>query len=216
MMKPITLPGIDDYAENHSTAVPADVVEVVEEHLGKGFMMSGQLVGGLLRMLVHALRPRFVLEVGTFVGYSALAMASALPAGAHLVTCEIDPERAAVADKHITASAYADRITLRVGPAAETIESLSGPFDLVFIDGDLDYYGYIEAVLPRLSPHGLIVCDNTFWQGKVIDPDASDHITSAIREFNDAVAADPRLECVLLPVRDGVTIIRAARSESRG
>jgi caffeoyl-CoA O-methyltransferase len=210
-MKPITLPGIDDYAEKHTTAVPADVVGVVEEHLGKGFMMSGQLVGGLLRMLVHALRPQFVLEIGTFVGYSALAMASALPAGARLVTCEIDPERAAVAGKHIAASPFADRISLRVGPAAETIDSLSGPFDLIFIDGDLDYYGYIEATLPKLSPHGLIVCDNTLWQGKVLDPADSDDITRAIGEFNDAVAADPRLECVLLPIRDGVTIIRAAQ-----
>jgi caffeoyl-CoA O-methyltransferase len=165
-----------------------------------------------LETLVFIAQPRLVLELGTYSGYSALAMAAALPPGGRIVTCEIKDEHAQFAQRHIDASPYADRIDIRVGPALETIGALGGPFDLVFIDADKpSYAAYYEAVLAKLAPRGLIVVDNTLWSGRVIDvaDDAQDS-TRALAAFNDSVAADPRVVSVMLTVRDGVTLIRRA------
>jgi caffeoyl-CoA O-methyltransferase len=150
-----------------------------------------------------------VLEIGTFTGYSALAMAAALPPGARITSLDIDPGHVAIAREHIAASPYADRIEVIEGPAIESLRSLPGPFDLVFIDADKGgYRRYYEDVLPKLSPHGAIVVDNVLWSGRVVDPTAEDNDTEAIRAFNDHVAADSRVDCVMLPVRDGVLLIR--------
>jgi predicted O-methyltransferase YrrM len=157
---------------------------------------------------VHATRARLVLEIGTFSGYSSLAMASALAPEGRIVTCEIDEQAAAMARRHFAASPLGERIELRVGPAGETVKALAGPFDLVFIDADkTGYLGYYEAVLPKLAPHGLIVVDNTLWGGRVLDPSEDADSTVAIREFNDHLLADARTDCVLLPVGDGMTVI---------
>lgn len=211
-MKPITLPGIDEYAERHTTPAASALLAVAAEtYATKSVpqMLCGQLVGSLLQMLVHALRPRLVVDVGTFSGYSALTMASALPADGRLVTCEIDPAHAETARRHIEAGPHADQITLRVGPALESLRALPGPFDLVFIDADKPSYpDYFEAALEKLSDHGLIVCDNTLWNGEVLDPHPADADASALRAFNASVVADPRVHCVLLTARDGVTLIR--------
>jgi caffeoyl-CoA O-methyltransferase len=154
-----------------------------------------------------------VLEIGTYSGYSALSMAQALPAAARIITCELDPERAAFAGRHIVQSGYGDRIEILQGPALETITGLDGPFDLVFIDADKEgYRDYYEGVLPKLSARGLIVVDNVLWSGRVAEP-ASDEDTAstrALRAFNDHVAADERVVNVMLSVRDGVMLVRRA------
>jgi caffeoyl-CoA O-methyltransferase len=213
-MKPVTLPGIDEYAEQHTTADPAELADLVAEtyaSLADPQMMSGPVQGRFLQMLVHALRPRMVVEVGTFSGYAALSMAAALPPGGRIVTCEINPVHARLADRRIAASRHADKITVELGPAIETLARLPGPFDLVFIDADkTSYLDYFEAALGKLAPNGLIVCDNTLWNGDVLDPDSTDPDARALREFNATVAADPRVSVVLVTIRDGLTLIRKA------
>ena len=167
-------------------------------------MLTGPVEGRLLEFLVFLAQPRLVVEIGTYSGYSALSMARALPPGGRIITLELDPERAAFARRHIERHG---RISVREGPALETLASLEGPFDLVFIDADKEgYVDYYEAVLPKLAPRGLIVADNTMRGGRAVtDPD------DAIARFNAHVAADPRTVGVLLTVRDGVTLIRRAQ-----
>jgi predicted O-methyltransferase YrrM len=180
-----------------------------ERELGeRAVMLSGVFEAGLLAALVHVSKARRVLEIGTFTGRSALAMAAALTEGGRIITCEVDPEAAALAERHFEASPFRDRIELHVGPAAETVAELDGPFDVVFIDADKSgYLGYYEAVVPKLAPHGVIAVDNTFWGGSVADPDDRSEIAVQLRAFNDHVASDPRTQCVLLPFGDGVTLI---------
>jgi predicted O-methyltransferase YrrM len=166
-------------------------------------MLTGPVAGRLLELLVWAAQPRRVLEIGTFSGHATLSMAAALPADGHIDTCELDPKRAAVAQSHIDRSPWAGQITIHLGPAAATIDGLDGGFDFVFMDAEKDgYIGYYEAVLPRLSEHGLIAADNTLHAGGVFDEG------DPIAAFNDHVAADPRTVQVLLTVRDGITLIR--------
>src|SRR4029077_9519184 len=133
-------------------------------------MLTGPVAGRLLELLVWAAQPRRVLEIGTFSGHSALAMAAALPEGGHIDACEIDPERAAFAQRYFDRSPHGSKIALHLGPAIETIERLEGDFDLVFIHAEKDgYVVYYEAVLPRLAERGLIVADNTLAGGRVVD-----------------------------------------------
>jgi caffeoyl-CoA O-methyltransferase len=171
----------------------------------------GPLEGRFLEQLVFALQPQLVLEIGMFTGYSSLSMAAALPAGGRIITCDVDPKAEAIARRHIAASPYADRIEIRMGPALDTIATLDGPFDLAFIDADkTNYHNYYDAVLPKLSARGVIAVDNVLWSGQVINPDADDDNTVALREFNDHVNADPRTINVMCTIRDGVTLIRRA------
>jgi len=205
-------PGIETYATEHSSPVGSYLEQVAvstrAEHADAG-MMVGRLEGAFLEMLVHAVRARLVLEVGSFTGYSAISMAAALPDGGRIITCEVDPEHAAIARANIAASPYADRIELHEGPAIETVRALDGPFDLVFIDADkASYLDYYEATLPKLSSTGLIAADNTLWSGRVLDAGDDSADTRAMRAFNDRVVADDRVRCVQLTVRDGVTLIR--------
>lgn len=174
-------------------------------------MMVGVLEGRFLETLVWLSGARRVLEIGCFTGYSALSMAAALPPGGSITTCELDPERAAIARRHFAASPWADRINLIEGPALESLSLLMGPFDLVFIDADkVNYPRYYEAVLPLLADHGLIVADNVLWSGRVLDETDQTDDTRAIRAFNDMVVNDPRVTCVMATVRDGVSLIRRA------
>src|SRR5665647_3360085 len=147
-------------------------------------------------------RPHRVLEIGTFTGWSSIAMASALPPGATLITCDVNEETSAVARRYAEEAGVADRIEYRLGPAAETLAALDGPFDLVFIDADKGgYVDYYEAVLPKLADDGVILVDNTLSDGDVLEPTGP--ISEAIARFNDHVHADDRVECVLLTLRDG-------------
>jgi len=212
---PLIVPDeIEAYAVAHSTP-PSPLLEAVAHETRASTeahgMMVGPLEGRVLEFLVHLLGARRVLELGTFTGYSTLSMAAALPAGGTIVTCEIDPERAAVARRHFDASPWGDRIRLRVGPALDTLATLDGPFDLVFIDADKENYrNYYEAVLPKLADDGVIVVDNVLWQGRVLDPGDATPSTRAIVELNDLVRDDPRVVCVMLTVHDGMTLIRRA------
>jgi caffeoyl-CoA O-methyltransferase len=136
-------------------------------------------------------------------------MAEALPADGQLITCELDERHAELARRFIARAPERDKIELRLGPALDTLRSLDGPFDFVFIDADKPSYAdYYAAVLPLLAPGGLIAVDNVLWSGRVVDATVNDANTRALRAFNDLVTADPRVECVMVPIRDGVTLIR--------
>jgi caffeoyl-CoA O-methyltransferase len=203
---------IERYAEAHTTPPPAYLEALAEETratLSAPGMMVGPVEGGVLQMLVFLGAARRVLEVGTFSGYSALSMAAGLPDDGHIVTCEVDPRHAEVARRHIAASPFADRIEVWLGRALDTISSLDGPFDLVFIDADkAGYVDYYEAVLPKLAPRGVIVADNTLWSGTVADEANVAQSTKDVRAFNDHVIKDPRVVSVQMSVRDGMTLIR--------
>jgi len=205
---------IEEYAEAHTTAPPAHLRAVAEETVATMVahqMMVGPLEGRFLEMLVYALRPQLVLEIGMFTGYSSLSMAAALPPGGRIVTCDVDPKAEEIARRHIAASPYADRIEVRMGPALDTIAALDGPFDLVFIDADkTNYRNYYDAVLPKLAEHGMIAVDNVLWSGNVVGDEAQDDNTRALRAFNDYVNNDPHTVNVMCTVRDGVTLVRHA------
>jgi len=213
-------PRVEQYAVEHTTPEPAWFATLAEETRNATrapTMMVGTLEGRLLTALVAMLRPRSVLEIGTFTGYSALSMAEALPADGRIVTCDISEEHLAIARRHIAASPYAGVIEIRSGPALETIATLPGPFDLVFIDADkTSYSAYFEATLAKLSPDGVILVDNVLWSGRVLDPAVVDPDTAAIKAFNDQVLADDRVEVVMLTVRDGVSLIRHRRAGRAG
>jgi caffeoyl-CoA O-methyltransferase len=205
-------PDIERYALEHTTPEPEPLRALAEETrrtLASHGMMVGPLEGRFLATLVGVAGARRVLEIGMFTGYSALSMAAALPPGGQVVTCEVDPDRAAIARRHIEASPWADRIEIRMGPALDTLATLDGPFDLVFVDADKrEYARYYDAALPLLADRGLMVVDNVLWGGKVLDGADPDDDTRAIAAFNDMVAADPRVETVMLTIRDGVSLIR--------
>lgn len=211
-MTEIVPAAIEAYALAHSSPPPAYLQAVEEatraESPASG-MMVGPLEGRLLEMLVHALGARRVLEVGTFTGYSALSMAAGLAPGGRIVTLELDPRHAALARRNIEASPYAEAIEVVEGPALDALAALEGPFDFVFLDADKGgYVAYYEATLPMLAPRGLLAADNTLWSGRVLDEGDEDEDTLAIRRFNEHVAGDPRVVCVQLPVRDGLTLVR--------
>jgi caffeoyl-CoA O-methyltransferase len=202
---------LEAYIEAHTTPPEPHLAVLAEEtraSLNAPRMMTGTVEGRFLEALVWTAQPALVLELGTYSGYSALSMAAALPPGGRIVTCELSEEHADFAQRHIDASPYADRIELRRGPALDTVAALDGPFDLVFIDADKpNYLNYYEAVLPKLSERGLIAADNTLWSGRVAEDEDQSDAAVALRAFNDGVRADERVVCVMLSVRDGITLI---------
>jgi caffeoyl-CoA O-methyltransferase len=211
-MPQIVNPDIERYAAEHTTAerpeLQAVAAETHERFGGRAGMLTGHLEGAFLRSLVAITGARRVLEIGMFTGYSAMAMASALPDDGTLVTLDISEEHAEVARRHIQASPWRDRIEIRMGPALETLAGLDGPFDFVFIDADkTNYRDYYEAVLPKLSDRGVIAIDNVLWGGAVLDASDTSADTRAIVELNDFIASDERVDVVLVPIRDGVSLI---------
>jgi caffeoyl-CoA O-methyltransferase len=203
--------GVEAYAEAHTTPLPSLLAELMEttrrELPDRATMLSGHLEGTLLQTLVFATGARRVLEIGMFTGFSAQMMAAALPEDGTVITCDIEPRHIEVARRFFERSEHRHKIDVREGPALETIAALDGPFDLVFIDADKrNYINYYEAVLPKLSPRGLIAVDNTLWDGEVLAPRSDDG--KAIAAFNDHVVRDERVVCVMLTVRDGLTLIR--------
>ena len=173
-------------------------------------MTSGHLQGRLLKMLVQLARPKRVLEIGTFAGYSALCMAEGLGEGAMLYTYEIDDELEDFTRPWIEGSPYGDKVCFHIGNALEEVPRLGEVFDFVFMDGDKrQYMEYYEMLLQHTSPGALILADNTLWDGHVVDKAyLNDKQTKAINEFNAFVAADQRVEKLILPLRDGLTMIR--------
>ena len=203
---------LEAYIEAHTTPPESHLAALAEETratLNAPQMLTGTVEGRFLEALVWAARPQLVLELGTYSGYSALAMAAALPPGGRIVTCELSDEHADFAQRHIDASPHSDRIELRRGPALDTVAALDGPFDLVFIDADKqNYVNYYEAVVPKLAERGLIAADNTLWSGNVAGDEDQSDAAVALRAFNDRVRDDDRVVCVMLSVRDGITLIR--------
>ena len=204
-------PRVETYSEEHTTPDGELFDRLAAETREKTTapqMMVGRLEGRFLGVLVSSLRAQRVLELGTFTGYSSISMALALPLGGRVVSCDVNEETTAIARRYAEEAGVADRIEYRLGPGLETIAQLDGTFDLVFIDADKpNYINYYEATLPLLADGGLIVVDNTLWSGRVVDEDDQDESTRAIRALNDHVAKDPRVENVLLTVRDGMNLV---------
>jgi caffeoyl-CoA O-methyltransferase len=204
---------IDAYMAAHSDAEPeylALVNRAAHVHTINPRMLSGHFQGRILKMLVRMIQPQRVLEIGTFVGYSALCMAEGLLEGGHVDTIEIDDELEEFIREQLAKSPFEERITLHIGDALQVIPQLDTTFDLVFIDADKRLYrDYYELVLPRLKSGGFILADNTLWDGKVLidKPESNDYQTIAIKAFNDFIATDNRIEKVILPLRDGLTLI---------
>jgi caffeoyl-CoA O-methyltransferase len=211
-MRYITDPEIEAYATEHSSPEPGllqELAAATHQLSDSPQMMVGPLEGQLLKMLVAASGARRVLEIGTFTGYSALSMAEALPPDGRLLTCELDERHAAIAQGVFDRSPLGALIELRRGRAIDTLAGLEGPFDFCFIDADKEgYVDYYEAVLPKLAPGGLIAVDNVLASGRVLEKGDTSEYAVAIRTFNEHVRKDSRVQCVMLPVRDGVTLIR--------
>jgi predicted O-methyltransferase YrrM len=173
-------------------------------------MLAGHLQGKILEMISRMIRPSRILEIGTFTGYSSICLAKGLAENGQLITIEKDDEITAFARKYIPRSGMADSITLLGGDAKEIIPTLNDSFDLVFLDAEKDeYLDYYELVLPKVREGGFILADNVLWGGKVIQkPENVDHFTSGILAFNEHIRKDKRVEQVILPVRDGIMLMR--------
>jgi len=206
---------IDPALEAYCTRWSSPVAEVLHEleretHLKTIYpqMLTGPWQGQFLTMLTRLLRPRRVLEVGTFTGYSAICFALGLEPGAAVDTIEVNDEREALIRSYLDKAGVADRVHLHIGSALDLIPAMEGPWDLVFLDAHKpDYPRYYDLVFDKLHPGGVILADNVLWSGKVIHAN-QDEDTAGLDAFNRKVAADPRVEQVILPLRDGVLMIR--------
>lgn len=209
---------LEEYICEHTTpenAVLASIYQDTYLHVLNAHMVSGQVQGRLLSMLSHMLRPKRILELGTFTGYSALCLAEGLPEDGKLVTIEHNDELEDRIRRNLAKSPLSSKIELVIGDAVEVIRSQKSEFsnqlfDLVFMDADKrEYCAYLEAVYPLVPVGGFIIADNTLWDGHIIDPAYDkDKQTQGLRTFNDLLAADKRFEQVIVPLRDGLTIIR--------
>ncbi len=201
------------YAAVHSLRPTEVQRELIAETASLGRvsgMQIGPLQGAFMTVLATALRPRLAVEVGTFTGYSALCVASALEPGAQLICCDVSKEWTSIARRYWERAGVADRIDLRIGPALDTLRALPPEplIDLAFIDADKSSYpAYYEEIFTRLSPGGVILVDNVLWGGAVADRASGDETAEALRVFNDYVAADSRASTVMLPIGDGLTMI---------
>ena len=195
---------------------PIDTVErsLIDETTALGGIARMQIApeqGAFMTAITSLLGVRFAVEVGTFTGYSALAIARGLPAGGRLLCCDVSEEWTAIGRRHWDQAGVGDRIELRIAPAVDTLNALpsSRTIDLAFIDADkVNYAKYYDAIKARLSPNGVILVDNVLWGGQVIDSTANDNDTIAIRAFNKMVVADADMSVVMLPISDGLTLIR--------
>jgi caffeoyl-CoA O-methyltransferase len=210
-MKLFTSPEIDQYAFDHTRPRPPLFDELrayTYDKVASPQMQVGRVEGTLLKLLAALIGARRILEIGTYTGYSSLCMAEALPEDGVLITCDRSEEFTAVARRFYAQSPHGKKIELRLGDALETVRALDDtPFDMAFMDADKARYPlYYDEVVPRLRQGGLLVIDNVLWSGGVLDPQTDD--ARGIAAVNDKAQADPRVENVLLPVRDGVMLIR--------
>ena len=204
---------LDEYISLHSTPENEALEAITRDtynHVLNPHMLSGHVQGRVLSMISHMIRPKRILELGTFTGYSALCLAEGLAEGGKLITIEHNDELEETIERNLNRSHLGDRIELRIGDCKLVIGDLEGPFDLVFIDADKrEYCAYLDLVYPLVSVGGFILADNTLWDGHVIDPAYDkDKQTLGLRAFNDKVKEDNRFEQVILPLRDGLTLIR--------
>lgn len=207
-------PEVHAYLVEHGTppdAVQQELIEETRELGGISMMQIAPEQGAFMQLLATAIGARRAVEIGTFTGYSSLCIARGLPDDGQLLCCDVSEEWTAVARRAWEKAGVAHKIELRIGPAIETLRALpeEPSFDLAFIDADKSGYAdYFEALLPRMNDGGLILADNVLWMGSVADPENQSESTNAIRAFNDKVAADPRVESVMLPISDGLTLLR--------
>ncbi len=204
---------LDDYIEKHTSSEPDLLKKLNREthlHVVNPRMLSGHVQGRMLKMICSMLKPTCVLELGTFTGYSALCLAEGIPSNGIVHTIEINDELEDFTQSFFSQSPYGKKIKQHTGNALEIISSLNETFDLVFIDADKrEYLEYYHAIFEKIHKGGYILADNTLWDGKVIEKiDPNDKQTIGVVAFNDFVANDNRVETVLLPIRDGLTIIR--------
>jgi caffeoyl-CoA O-methyltransferase len=213
-MTQLVPPEIEAYTEAHTSPRPPlfdELREVTYATMQSPHMQVGRVEGTLLKTLVALSGARRVVEIGTFTGFSALCMAEALPDDGELITCDLDPKAARTAQSFFDRSPHGRKIRLRLGDALETVRSLpEGPWiDLVFLDADKERYAdYYLELLPRVRAGGLVVADNTLWSGHVLSPRPGEETDRAIVAFNRLVTEDPRVENVLLSVRDGIMLAR--------
>lgn len=210
--RPVADREMEAYAAAHSTPpseMLASVARSTRAWSDHATMMVDEVEGKFLALLVAVTGARRVLEIGTFSGYSAISMAEALPDEGSITTLELSPEHAAKAAAHVEAAGVGAKITILQGPALSSLTTLEGPFDLAFIDADKPAYpDYFDAVVPLMRLGGLIIADNVLRDGRVLDAGSTDPGIVGMRIFNDKVVADPRVEAVMLTIRDGVTLIR--------
>ena len=207
-------PDLAQYAEAHTSPEPETLRQLNRETHAKVLsprMLSGHLQGRVLALLSHLLRPMRVLEIGTYTGYSALCLAEGLAEGGKVITLDVNEELERMVRSYVEKAGMADRVDFRIGHAADLIPQLDETFDLVFIDADKANYGlYYDLVFDKVRPGGIIVADNVLWSGKVVQPEAAkkDKELRAILAFNARIQGDDRVENVLLPLRDGLMVVR--------
>jgi predicted O-methyltransferase YrrM len=209
----IMKPGIERYATDHTSAelpVLAKLFRATHLRTHQPQMLSGHLQGVFLQMISHMIKPAAILEIGTFTGYSAICLAQGLQDGGKLITIDCNPEMDDFANPYFEEAGLNHKIDMIIGNAAEIIENLHGPFDLVFIDADKEnYLNYFKLVFPKVKPGGYIMADNTLWYGRVIEPDAeTDRETAGMVRFNKYIQGLSNIENILLPIRDGIMLIR--------
>ncbi|WP_420581502.1 O-methyltransferase [Reichenbachiella sp.] len=204
---------IQDYSAKHTTAASSLLEKIDREtnlNVLRPRMLSGHVQGRILSMLSHMIKPKRVLEIGTYTGYSALCMAEGLPADGKLYTIDINEELEPIVQQYFQESDYSNQLEYLIGDAMQLIPTIEEKYDLVFIDADkVNYLNYYELVIDKMNIGGFIIADNILWSGKVTSsPKANDKDTKALIEFNQKVHEDPRVENVLMPVRDGLMILR--------
>lgn len=201
---------VEQYAYDHTKPASKMVREIegeTKKELQYSQMLSGRIEGHFLQMLVKLMGAKKILEIGMFTGYSALSMAEALPDDGQIITCDTNDRYRKIAQHFFESSPDGGKIKILMGPALETLENVTGPFDMIFLDADKDNYpAYYEMVFPMLRIGGLLVVDNVLWSGKILDP--VDRKTQSIDSLNKTIVADNRVENVLLTVRDGINLVR--------
>ena len=204
--------GIEEYARLHTEPENDLLKELVRETHAMVLqprMLSGHLQGRFLSFIAKVYQPSLILEIGTYTGYSALCMAEGLKAGGCLITIDVNEELETFTRSFFDRSAYKEQIDYRIADAAHEIPAIEGPIDMVFIDADKRNYAlYFDLVIDKMRPGGLILVDNVLWSGKIIEEAAKDKSTQALRDFNTKVANDSRVEPLLLPIRDGLFLLR--------
>lgn len=206
-------PAIEEYARAHSEGESALLQELNRETYAKVLiprMLSGHLQGRVLSMISKLIQPKNILEIGTYTGYSALCLAEGLHAEGELHTIDINEELETMILRYFNKSAHSKQLKPHIGNALEIIPTLNKTWDLVFIDADKENYAnYFDIVIDSLGPGGIIIADNVLWSGKVLkETEAKDEETRALKAFNEKVFADERVESVLLPIRDGLMVLR--------
>jgi predicted O-methyltransferase YrrM len=203
---------IEEYLEQHTTPMDEVLHELYREthlHAMNPRMASGPVQGRFLQLLCQLMQPKKVLEIGTFTGFATICMARGMASDGLLTTIEANEEYEGIIRKYLAKAAVADRVRLIIGDAKEVIPTLEGGFDLVFIDADkISYPSYYDLVIEKLNPGGVVLADNVLWEGKVLNVGTKERDTKAIQAFNDKVQNDPRVENVLLPLRDGLMMVR--------